>query len=531
MKRAGHPDAPRGAVRPGSYAILWALCAAIVIPSHLWLARLPYYWDEAGQFIPAALDILRHGWWIPHSAPPSIHPPAVAAYLAAVWRIAGFTPAATRLAMLALASSAVLAAFLLAIELGRGARGAPAFLAAGLLCASPPFFAQSLLAQLDMPAMLFTTLALLCFLEERVRLAAAVCVALVLVRETGLVVPLVLGGWLLAERRWRDAAWFAAPVAVMALWIAMLLRFTGNWAGNAAFLEYNLRDPLHPLRLAVTLARRLYFLLFANFHWVGAIAIVYAWRRKVLFGGRSWRIAWLLLAAHIVMFTLLGGAVLNRYLLPVLPVWYAAMATALSGFGRAARLAAGCVLLGGVAASNWINPPYPFPFEENLAFADFVRLQSDAADYISHRYGDPVVSTTWPLSAELSQPDLGYVTRPIRVEALPDLTAQRLKTLDWDRVQVLAVFSVDWDPPLNPLHLTPLLNFWERVYHYVPGANLAEARALVPFPIEAHFDRRGQWVEIYVNPSLRFPRRPDAAPRAHRRSPVQASRFLRGRSQ
>lgn len=490
------------ATRAGSYAILFALFASIVIPSHLWLARLPYYWDEAGQFVPAALDILRGGHWIPRSTVPNIHPPLVLGYLAGAWRIFGFDPAVTRGAMLLLASFGALAAFLLAIELSHEARGAPAFLAAGLLCVSPVFFVQSELAHLDAPAMLFTTLALLLFLKERVRAAAAVCVVLVLVKETGLVVPLVLGGWLAHERRWRDAAWFAAPAAALAGWIAVLAHVTGYWAGDRQFVEYNVAYPLHPVRLAVALARRLYFLFFANFHWIGTMAMAAAWRTSRLFRSRRWRVAWLVVAAHVAMLTVLGGAVLNRYLLPVLPILFAAMAAALSLLPRTARITATCLLLAGVAASNWINPPYPFPFEENLAFADFLKLHREAADYVQHWYADPVVTTAWPMTAELNQPELGFVRRKIRVEALPNLTASALGRVDWSRVQVLVAFSRDWDPPINLMRLAPVRWFWERFYGFVPGASAAEARAGVPFPAVAHFERRGQWVEVYVNPRL-----------------------------
>ena len=139
----------RRPIRPGSYAVLAVLFALVVIPSHLWLVQLPYFWDEAGQFIPSALDILHGGSWITHSATPNIHPPAVMGYLAAVWKLAGYSPTTTRVAMLILATFGVLAAFLLAVELARGAPGRPAFLATALLCISPVFFAQSVLAQLD----------------------------------------------------------------------------------------------------------------------------------------------------------------------------------------------------------------------------------------------------------------------------------------------------------------------------------------------------------------------------------------------
>src|SRR3954454_12573064 len=90
----------------------------VVFISHLSFLGLPYYWDELGQFIPAALDILREGAWIPHSTVPNIHPPGVMAYLAVVWRVAGFHPATTRCAMLALAAVALWAAFRLSVEMG-----------------------------------------------------------------------------------------------------------------------------------------------------------------------------------------------------------------------------------------------------------------------------------------------------------------------------------------------------------------------------------------------------------------------------
>jgi hypothetical protein len=512
IRRTAAPSSPpaRRHIRPSSYALLYVLFAAFLISTHLWLAHLPYFWDEAGQFVPAALDLLHGGAWIPHSTQPNIHPPAITAYLAAVWRLAGFHPESTRLAMLALTAFGALTAFLLAIELTRETRGAPAFLAVGLLCVSPLFYAQSMLAQLDAPAMIFTSLALLLFLQGHIRMAAAACVALVLVKETGAVVPFVLGLWLARERRWRDAAWFVAPLIVLAGWVAILTRQTGHWAGNDDFAEYNLRYPMHPIRLIVTLIRRIYFVTIANFHWVGTAAALYAWRTTRLFRSRAWKIAGALTAAHVLLFTVLGGAVLNRYLLPVMPIVFAAMVAAISTLPRVPRLVSTAVLLAGVAASNFINPPYPFPFEENLAFTDFVKLHADAADYVAHWYADPVVHTAWPMSAELSRPELGFVPRRIRVETLPNMTAGTLESLDWKKVQILVVFSRNWDPQFNFIRqLAPVLEFWESYYDFVPNVTPEEARARVPFPVDQTFTRRGQWVDVYVNPDLpRIPHQP-----------------------
>ena len=504
MSRSTAQPAPviRRKTRLGSYAVMYLLFAAFLVCTHLWIAHLPYFWDEAGQFVPAALDLFHSGSWIPRSTLPNIHPPAVMAYLAFVWRIAGYSPESTRLAMLALAAFGVLAAFLLAIELTRETRGAPAFLAAALLCLSPLYYAQSMMAQLDAPAMLFSTLALLFFLQGHIRLSVGACVALVLVKETGVIVPVVLGVWLARERRWRDAAWFAAPLVILAGWIAILLRQTGHWAGNTDFVQYNVRYPLHPVRLVVTFVRRVYFLAIANFHWVGTAAVLYAWRKTRIFRSRPWQVAATLTRAHVILFTILGGAVLNRYLLPVVPIVLAAMAAAISSLPRAAKVAAAMVFIGGITASNFINPPYPFPFEENLAFTDFVRLHAEAADYVAHWYLDPVVHTAWPLSLELSRPELGFVPRQIRVEMLPNLTTSTLDSLDWTKVQILMVFSRNWDPPLNLMRLAPLRTLWQSYYDFVPNVTPEEARARVPFPLDQTFTRGGQWVEIYVNPDL-----------------------------
>src|SRR5262245_42816135 len=94
----------RRAIRPQAYVIFFLIFAVVVFASHSGFLALPYFWDEAGQFVPAALDILREGSFIPRSITPNVHPPAVMAYLAAVWRILGYSPAVTRCAMLLLAA-------------------------------------------------------------------------------------------------------------------------------------------------------------------------------------------------------------------------------------------------------------------------------------------------------------------------------------------------------------------------------------------------------------------------------------------
>jgi 4-amino-4-deoxy-L-arabinose transferase-like glycosyltransferase len=495
-------------VRPGTYVLVFAASAAILFILHAAWLTLPYFWDEAGYYVPAALDVYHHGAIIPTSVPPTVHPPGVPTYLAVLWRIVGFHHAATRGAMLLIAALGLAASFLLAIELSKEARGFPAIFAAMLLCVSPLFVSQAILAQLDMPAMAFTTCALLLFLQDRVRLAAAVCVALVLSKETGVLAPALFGLWLAKERRWRDAAWFAAPLAVLGAWMILLWWKTGHWSGSTGFLNYNVAYPLHPFRLAADLGRRLYYVGFANLHWLGLIAIALAWRNSKLFRSREWRVAGALALGHIALVTLLGGAVLERYVLPSLPIVYAAMAAALSLLPRAPRLALSGALLAGVGAANFINPPYPFPYENNVTFASFAQAQHDAAETLDLSYSGAHITTAWPLSIELTRPELGFVRAPYPApEELADFSAETIRRLDWRKVQVLVVFSRDWDPGHSLLHIPTLDRVWRKYFGYAPPASPAELDSLIPFPLLQEVHRGSQWAFVYVNPAI-LPFRP-----------------------
>lgn len=489
------PQPARRRIRPGTYLSFLALAALIIFVSHAPWLRLPYYWDELGQFVPAALDIFHDGAWIPHSTVPNADPPGVMAYLAAFWTLAGYSVTSTRIAMLLLASVATLAAFLLAIELCRNVRGAPAFMAVFLVCCSPLFYAQAMLAQLDMPAMLFTCLALLLFLQDKIRLAALTCTVLVLVKETGLLVPLLCGGWLLYEKRRREAIWFLLPAVALGAWLMVLARGTGHLFGNTEFTRYNLYYPFHPVRFTFALGRRLYYLFFQDFHWIGTIAILLAWRRGV-FSTRAWRIAWLAVGIHVLFLSAVGGAMLERYLLPVLPIVYAAMVAAMSVYRGALKVACQLALVAGLIAGNFWNPPYPFPFENNLAFTDFVDLQQTAAGFVERNYAGQRIATVWPLTSALSRPEFGYVRHALSVRSLPDFTAHSVDSPGWRDARILVFFSRMWEPEWSWTNIELVRKIWRHFYGYEPELSVPEMQSR-DVRLVARWVRRGLWVEVY----------------------------------
>jgi putative addiction module component (TIGR02574 family) len=98
------------------------LVFSVLLLVHWPLLHLPCFWDEAGYYIPAALDFYHLGKLIPESTLPTGHTPLVMVYLALAWKMFGFSPPVTRLVMALVAAGTVTATY----ALGRRVAGAEA---------------------------------------------------------------------------------------------------------------------------------------------------------------------------------------------------------------------------------------------------------------------------------------------------------------------------------------------------------------------------------------------------------------------
>jgi 4-amino-4-deoxy-L-arabinose transferase and related glycosyltransferases of PMT family len=472
-----------------------------VFLSHFPLLDIPYHWDELGYFVPAALDFYREGSLVARQTTPNIHPPGLALYLAGIWRIAGYSIPATRLAMLLLASLAAMAAFFLAMELSRRKRTETAFAAVALLLVSPLFFTQAMMAQLDMPAMLFTTLGLLWFLQGRIGLALAASTVLVLTKETGLVLPWVCAAWLVRDRRIRDAIWMAAlPTGVLALWILYLTSQTGNPVGNSEFGAYNLIYPLHPVRITAGLLRRVYYLLVEEFRWAATGAALLLFLKRPLaasdWNERPWKIAGSFVAAHVLAVTVLGGATLERYLLPIFPILAAATATVWEELDLLTRRLSQTFVFGGLLISLFWYPVFwSFPLENNLAMVDYVRVQQSAARFLEEQFPSRTVVTAWPFSDALRSPDFGYVARPARTRRLEDFSMESIERVPMTPETVFVLFPQEWEPPETPFR-EKLAAFCQRYFGYRPPID-PERLSARGWRQVARWERGRFWIAVY----------------------------------
>jgi 4-amino-4-deoxy-L-arabinose transferase-like glycosyltransferase len=507
------PGPPSFRNHPPAWAI-FALTFAAVFLAHWPLLRLPYYWDEAGYYIPAAFDFFRTGSLIPFSTLSNAHPPLPSIYLALCWKLFGFHPFVTRSAMCVIAALALTAVWRIAMIATHRRTVALATLA--LTAIYPVFFVQSSLAHADLFAAAATLWGLAFFLEGRRFWPVIACFCLAaLSKETAIVTPLALAAWqgLLALRtraakNARTAALLTIPVLPLAFWYLYHWHRTGFVFGNAQYLHYNATTTLTPLRVLIALWHRASQI---TLHMNLFVPVLLALACLLLDPVRSAEdsappplsrevrsVFCVVILANIAFFSIIGGALLTRYLLPLYPL---VILLCVHTFRARLKPWPWLAAFWGVAFAGalFVNPPYKFAPEDNLAYASAIRLQQDAISRILTRYPNETVLTAWPASDELTKPELGYVDHPVPVMPIDNFS--------WEQIQravqpekpysVGLIFSTKYVPPRGSLDLgrsSARLDARFFGFHYdLDPATIAH---LLDGQVIWREQRGGQWVAV-----------------------------------
>jgi hypothetical protein len=537
--------AKAGASKSGweSHLGLWLVCVFVVTLIHFPYLRLPYYWDESGYYFPAALELAQHGRLIPQTTLAEPHPPLQALYLAACYKMFGSAPIVTRLAMCLVSGAALYALLLLAALLVPAGAG---LWAAGLFMVSPLFFAQSTLAHIDVAATAATLLALYFYLRGRLTGYLVAASALCLVRETGaaLVVMLAVMAWrsnafsqtqspedatddVMSQRlrwAWRQGL-MLLPLLPLAAWFLLLRVKTGHWLGDTRFVAPNVSETLNPVRFVVTMLRRMFFLFFTDFRWTLAFpALLVLWKARRQAQGRAkgvplpqpragHQLLWMVIVLQLVVMSAFGGAILDRYLLPALALFYLLAIESLERL-KARHLKWSLLLFTFVQMGCWFwNPPYPFPYEENAAYADFVNLHETAASERAANFPPGTrVLTVWPATDELLRPELGYVHTPMKIVAMPDFSEESFANVQPEDFDALFMFSAEWRPRFDLLREYPFLQYIrENLYHRRPQMDPLDVRLRYNLVSLGIIRLHGQWVEwmersdLLLRPRVRQP--------------------------
>ena len=508
--------------RPLPLYALFPLLFAAVLLAHYTLLRLPYYWDEGGYYIPAALDFFRTGTLIPQSTITNAHPPLPSLLLAAEWHLTGFHILATRSFVCLVAATSLLAVY----RLSRALIGQRAAAAVTLLTACYPiWYVQSTLAHADIFAAAFTLWALALYLEPatspqpnaaRAALIAVLFALSALSKETAIVTPFALALYHLyllirhSDQRRKNLRWLATlatTVLPLVAWYAYHRHRTGFIFGNPEFLRYNATANLDAHRAILSLYHRALHLLTHMNMWAATLLTAACF----LIPRRLQRsipttvhtpIA-IILIANWIAFSVLGGALLTRYLLPMYPLillLFIAQWRERTGFWPYLTALTAAAFL----AALHFNPPYAFAPEDNLTYRDMIVLHEQAVAIIEHKFPEATVLTAWPANAELSRPDLGYTHTAIKVVTLQNFAFAELLNAsqspgDYDTA---LLFSTKYEPPAGRTNFSRhSQNTDARYFDFHHDLLPTEAARVLHGDILWQSYRNGEWAAI-----LRFPR-------------------------
>ena len=298
----------------------------------------------------------------------------------------------------------------------------------------------------------------------------------------------------------------------MTAWYVFHYHETGFVFGNPEFFRYNVQATIQPLRILLALLVRLWQTLGYLHLLILTLAALFAMWLPPLNdeNGERPRIALTVqfamlsvIVAYVLAMALVGGAELARYMLPAVPL---VILVCVSTVWRRVHLWRGVMaIIALMFVLGWfINPPYGFAPEDNLAYRDYIQLHQGAEEFLEARYPMAHVLTAWPASDELTRPYLGYITRPMQVVRIEHFAAEQLMSAADARAndlrtdfQVALVFSTKYEPAHPMLENWRLWQQWKaRFFDYHIDVPPPVAAQILGGDVVYNQSRKGQWIAV-----------------------------------
>ena len=335
-------------------------------------------------------------------------------------------------------------------------------------------------------------------------------------KETAIITPAALTLWeailFIRDRKFGlHAPWIAAllsPILPLAAWYAYHYHRTGFVFGNPEFLRYNATANLDAHRIALCLYHRLLHLtlhmnMFVPVTCAIAAMMMPAIARRARIPRPILNAIAVILLANWIAFSVLGGALLTRYLLPMYPL---ILLVCVAEFQLRFRNWTWLVALSAAAflSGIWINPPYAFAPEDNLTYRDFIVLHQRAVARIEQKWPQATVLTAWPAYSELQRPELGYTKFPIKAFPIQNFSMAEVEkaAADPGDYDTALLFSTKWAPPQGSINIAARNAPADaRFFDFHEDVRPSEAAAILHGQLVWQDHIHGEWVAI-----LRFPR-------------------------
>jgi len=396
----------------------------LLVPFGLYKLRdlaLPYFWDELGVYGRAAVYLHDHVLGLlPANLPPDLsrgHPLLLPCAFGALFRVFGATPLVAHVCMLLVSMALIVSVFWIARAHWNSAVG---LAAAGLLVAQPLFLAQSTLLLPEVPLALLALWSMHTFWRARYLQAGTFLSMAIFVKETALVLVVVLAVTLAAQGlrarpRAQAAAGFLA-LGVPCLLYGIFLLIQKHQNGWYLYPFHKDQVNFHWTAMRGQLLDGLAFVFVEQGRMAFAVVLA-LWSSFRLFGRRTSEarfapsVAWtFVLFALAFLFFSAGNVFMKRYLLCLLPPLAILTARALLELVRdqvrvlfPATIALCLVSLAELSSSSF-NCAY------DMSFREAVRVQQEATRYLESTVGaDKAVLANFPTVFGLEDPRYGYV--------------------------------------------------------------------------------------------------------------------------
>jgi hypothetical protein len=401
--------------------------AALVLISKLPILDAPHYWDEMGWVSQARwlsqVDLFRA---LPGLRAPDAfwgHPPGLHLTLASAAKLFGYSVILSHLIPVCFAFLGVWFMYLLGSRLYDARTG---FFSALFLFLSPMYFAQSGMFLADLPVTALGIMSVYFALWGPYAAYFLCATYMVFIKETSIALLVALLLYLFsaaqpAKRSLREAVKYSLPLVMIGFFFVWQKIATGRF-----FFIY---DPLlFNIKLFELSPAAIFDQFFRITRWV------FIEQQRYIFSGlivlnlvidkssRRRPELWLFFFIGVLSaYSFLVLFFLPRYLLPALPYLYLMGTWSLMELARRAgrKTAAGLVTL---LIMGWSLATQPFRgnAEFNPRYLDVVRVHKEMCDFIMSELPTARILTSWPHTAQLQSPHLGYVTSALSVASLRD---------------------------------------------------------------------------------------------------------------
>ena len=158
-----------------------------------------------------------------------------------------------------------------------------------------------------------------------------------------------------------------------------------------------------------------------------------------------------ILIANWIAFSILGGALLTRYLLPMYPL---ILLLCVSDLAPSSPPVVALAALSAAAflAGIWINPPYAFAPEDNLTYRDMIVLHQQAVRFIEQQLS-PGHRPHRVARHHRAHPSRARLhAHPIKTVAIQNFAIDQMQkaAADPGAYDTAFIFSTKWEPPAEP---------------------------------------------------------------------------------